>query len=478
MRRRCLVLTLLALAACAAPSTSDETEAIAQDQAIVGALPACASPLMREVYERAKSVVERGPIPEQVFATGRNRVDPRVLVEGPEIFPKMAELIEHAEREVMFQTFVWEADSFAAKTLMAGLGRLQARIVAEGGRGDRPPVVVRFVIDASELGVPSAKTSDVMPRVARGLEEQNLDPNIVRWEIATFEHTTVGNQHSKTLVVDGREAIVTGANPELVHDPGEPWHDSGYHVTGDAALALMGDFDYAWNRGVAWSCGSSRGEDCEHPTQRFSHAPLGADLPEDTCSPVLVIGRKRNANPFNNRTDNTQDQAFLAAFAGAKRKIRVETPNLNDDKAKSALLDAVERGVTVEVVLGKKFNEGGESVPGQGGGNEKNVAALYDALAKRGVKDACERLVIRWYSFDGIAPVVGNGPRASHTKYATIDGAIAIVGSTNMDTQSWNNAHEVDLVIDDARVVSAWDAQLFEPDFARGVVVEQCSLTH
>lgn len=44
-----------------------------------------------------------------------------------------------------------------------------------------------------------------------------------------------------------------------------------------------------------------------------------------------------------------------------------------------------------------------------------------------------------------------------------------------MDTQSWNNAHEVDLVIDDTAVVRAWDAQLFEPDFGRGIAVDACA---
>jgi phosphatidylserine/phosphatidylglycerophosphate/cardiolipin synthase-like enzyme len=332
------------------------------------------------------------------------------------------------------------------------------------------------VIDASELGVPSPKTSDIMPIVAKALEAQELDPSLVAWEIAAFEHTTVGNNHSKTLVIDGREAVATGANPELVHNPGEPWHDTGYHVIGDVARALVGDFDYAWNRAVAWTCGSTRkGSDCEHHTKPLSHVSLSAGLADDVCAPVLVIGRKRNANPVNNRTDSTQDQAFLAAFAGAEHKIRIETPNINDDAAKNAIVEAVERGVVVELISSKQFNEKAEGVPGQGGGNEKNVKELYATLRAHGVQDVCQKLRARWYSFDGRAPVVGNGPRASHTKYATLDGTVAIVGSTNMDTQSWNNAHEADLVVDDARVVKAWDTQLFEPDFARAIVVDECA---
>jgi phosphatidylserine/phosphatidylglycerophosphate/cardiolipin synthase-like enzyme len=472
MFRRWGLVGLVASSIACSAASAEEGEA---GSAIGSELPACASPLMQRIYEGAKGVIARGPIPEEVFATARNRVDPDVLIEGPEIFPKMAELIEHAESEILFQTFVWEGDSVAAKNIVDALGRLQERLRGEA-RTDRPPVVARFLVDASRFGIPSKKTSDIMPIVAEAIEAQKLDPSLVVWEIATFEHTTVGNNHGKTLVVDGREAVVTGANPERVHDPGEPWHDSGYHVTGDVALALMADFDYAWNRGVLWSCGSNRdGHDCQHDTRPIRHVPLASYLPEDTCKPILVIGRKRNANPFNNRTDNTQDRAFLAAFRGASSRIRIETPNLNDDAAKKALLDAIGRGVVVELIVGRKFNESAQNVPGQGGGNEENMRKLYEKLRERGVEKPCDMLRARYYSFDGVEAVVGNGPRASHTKYATIDGAVAIVGSTNMDTQSWNNAHEVDLVVDDAEVVRAWDQQLFEADFARAIPVDGCA---
>jgi phosphatidylserine/phosphatidylglycerophosphate/cardiolipin synthase-like enzyme len=494
---------LLATVGCAEPPAND---AEAGEAAIVGDLPACANEhaLMRAIHAGAKDVVKRGPIPEELFATAKNRVDPKVLVEGPEIFPKMAELIANAEREILFQTFVWE-ESIATKTLVDGLGRLQARLCPGApdpaalarcvdDRAGKPPVVARFVVDASKLGIVSAKASVTMPIMARALDAQHLDPALVRWEIATFEHTTFGNNHGKTLVIDGREAIITGANPQPHHDPPDPsrepsatngpWHDTGYHVSGEVAQALAGDFDYAWNRSMAWACGAKDdGRNCERKTAPIEHVTLPTDLPETTCAPILVIGRKRNANPFNNRTDNTQDQAFLAAFRAAQAHIHIETPNLNDDHAKKALLDAAERGVIVDIVLAKEFNEKSESLPGQGGPNGANVRKLYAELAKRGVANPCERLRIRWYSYcpreascaaDERAPVLGNGPRANHTKYATIDDTVAIVGSTNLDTQSWNNAHEVDLVIDDPKVTVGWDRQVFLRDFDNGVVVDEC----
>jgi phosphatidylserine/phosphatidylglycerophosphate/cardiolipin synthase-like enzyme len=150
----------------------------------------------------------------------------------------------------------------------------------------------------------------------------------------------------------------------------------------------------------------------------------------------------------------------------------MQTPNLNDNDAKAALLEAVRRGVRVDVILSKGFNDATEVAPGQGGTNDTNAAALYDALAD--LPDACDRLRIRWYSRDGQAPVVGNGIYASHAKYTSVDSAIAVVGTANMDTQSWNNSREVNVLVDDPDLTTAWDDQLFVADFERAIPVDAC----
>jgi phosphatidylserine/phosphatidylglycerophosphate/cardiolipin synthase-like enzyme len=90
------------------------------------------------------------------------------------------------------------------------------------------------------------------------------------------------------------------------------------------------------------------------------------------------------------------------------------------------------------------------------------------------VTDACKKLQIRWYSRDGLRPVVGNGIYASHAKYASVDDTVVIVGTANMDTQSWNNSRELNIIVDDADLATAWDAQLFVADWTRGVRTVQC----
>ena len=106
-------------------------------------------------------------------------------------------------------------------------------------------------------------------------------------------------------------------------------------------------------------------------------------------------------------------------------------------------------------------------------GPRPRVDGLFDEW--EGVEPSpCEGLQVRWYSHDGVAPVDGNGPWASHVKYASVDGQVVIFGTTNMDTASWNFSHELDWAIDDASVTTATDAQLFEPDWARAIPADGC----
>ena len=77
------------------------------------------------------------------------------------------------------------------------------------------------------------------------------------------------------------------------------------------------------------------------------------------------------------------------------------------------------------------------------------------------------------FSLPNTHPVL-NGKMGCSDCHNTHTGDAVREGSTNMDTQSWNNAHEINVVVDDVATVAAWDAQVFEADFARGIRAAPC----
>lgn len=435
-------------------------------------LPACASPLARAVFEGATRHLDGGTTAPALFASGANAADPDVLMTSREVFPRMAEMIEHAKSEVLFQTYIWQ-DGDGSRALLEGMRRLEQRRKAEAAPGAKP-VTIRIL--ASAIDYPAAKWFEpaagvLLPKIAGAVEALGLDPRYVRVEVGGYLHKSVGSLHTKTLVVDGRTAMLTGVNLQRQQDYDHPWHDAGFLLEGDIGAVLRDDFASAWRNAGLWTCG---GRNPPGPsTDCLARTPMLPRLPRRSvpgaCVPMMILSRAGDGNPFTNRTDSTKAAGFLAAFRNAERTIRIHTPNLNDDAVRRALVAAVQRGVQVEVVLSKEFNERAENLVGQGGGNEENVELLRRMLVEAGVENPCERLQVRWYSEDGRRPVVGNGPGAAHTKYTSVDDQIAIVGSSNMDTQSWNHSREVNVLVDDPATVRAWDDRLFKESWDRAI---------
>ena len=481
----------LAVAACGVASDDDADADPAFDEAPVSGgdrvdpsgaeLPSCASPLMRSIFDATQPVIAKGSVPGRLFATAQNAPSSTALVTGPEIFPAMGALIEDAKREATLMFYVWEGDSEPAKEILDSIKRLEERRKNEAAQGDEP-VVVRILLDVSAIGFGSS--IKMMPALGAGLERLALDERYVKVETALFRHKVLGNIHIKTLVVDGRMAIITGANVQKHHDYTAPWYDGGFRFEGEVSRSLLADFDFHWAHPNTrrWTCGSRSGDasECQAKTEKIVRPATTTDLgaAQGRCTPAIVATRLGDWIPGMNSVENPQNQAFLAAFANAHSKINVHTPNLNDDAAKNALVEAVvaDPRMRVRVVLSKGFNDTSEKMPGQGGDNAKNVAELYSRLKARGLdaSQACLRLQMRWYSFDGSVPVEGNGERASHAKYASFDDQVAIVGTANMDTQSWNNSHETNVVLDDADIVKQWDAKVFDASFSRGIIVDEC----
>jgi phosphatidylserine/phosphatidylglycerophosphate/cardiolipin synthase-like enzyme len=429
------------------------------------------SQLFARIVEAASKDADRGTVCREHFVTSRNAADLKLYRDGPEIFPRMAELIAAARSDIALQTYVWENWSESAATIVRGFDDLYAALQADP---PAQPVRLRMLLDVSDIGVGSK--SAYVDELVETLEQRAFDPDLVAWEVGGYHHKLLGNLHVKTLVVDGTKSLVAGANPQEHHDEPAPWRDAGFVVEGEAARGLLSDFDHAWTDDPARVHGRNGAA-----VDKWAVDHEVRSLPEsDVQLPVMIATRRRDWNPFGNRTDNPQDRAFMAAFDHAQLLIRVQTPNLNDDAAKKKLLSAARRGVAVQLVLAKGFNESSEDKPGQGNGNSTNVRQLYQALfseygAGTLLHHPCDVLQVRWHSSDGVTNICGNGDHATHAKYASVDESVAIVGTANMDTQSWNNSREVNLVVDDAATTISWDTAMFMEDFARGIAAKECA---
>lgn len=417
------------------------------------------------------SSVANSPVPKEALRTDCNELE-MLFIDGPQIFGGLRWAISQAEHEVDIAFFAWDEDSHAADQIGLGL-EAAADKLTEG------KLLVRILVaDHNTPGVPSlGETIDGVVGLGRTID--NMYNSLKRWDLnaskvtvqlATAPYEGLGAMHDKYVVVDGRRLFITGANPQKHHNSPDPWHDAGFLVSGPVARSALAAFDGFWNSSNTkeWICKQrTLSRDCQDISNKYGPPTnptrdwLGVP-PAIGHTTILAVGRNADGLP-NDDDRNPQNRAWRTVMDEANTNIHVISPNINDDSFRDAVVDAAVRGVNVKVITSKRFND--ESYNGPGLKNLQVIGELRQKMwSKRGQSWP---LQLCWYSKNGTIPQVGNHPGASHAKYLSVDGKVAIFGSGNMDTQSWNNSHELNLLVDDPSAVAMTEGALFVRDWQK-----------
>lgn len=73
--------------------------------------------------------------------------------------------------------------------------------------------------------------------------------------------------------------------------------------------------------------------------------------------PIALVNRPPHGRPGHGDTFNPQDQAWLAGFKFAKHRVLIQTPTFNAKPVVQAAIEAVRRGVVVEIMADLGFND-------------------------------------------------------------------------------------------------------------------------
>ncbi len=134
----------------------------------------------------------------------------------------------------------------------------------------------------------------------------------------------------------------------------------------------------------------------------------------------------------------------------------IQSPVFNAAPVVEAVIATCKRGVTVKLFVDIGFNDFAEGkVPFQGGTNEDVMQRMMNELVNC-KKD--EFLQFHWYTAkDQDAPLhFDSSQRNCHVKFMQIDDQVGIMGSGNMDTQSWFHSQEVNVMVDSPQLVAEW----------------------
>lgn len=333
-----------------------------------------------------------------------------VLRNGDQIFPAMLEAIRGAESTVDLMTFVyWQGD----------IAHEFADAMAERARAG---VRVRLLIDA--LGGRLIEKD-----LVNAMDHAGVQVEWFRKPLLKSPFKSNHRLHRKVCIVDGRVCFTGGVGiaEEWCGDARDQteWRDTHLRVEGPAVDGLQSAFIQDW----AESGRPIYDDMDEFPVQ-----------PQSGSSVVQIVRGSASLGWDDMRS------AFHVILSSAQERLRIATAYFAPDgELLGTLCAAPSRGVTVELL-----------VPGPHA--DKRVSQLtsersYERLTDSGVR------------------VMTFQPSMMHAKVMTVDGQVAVVGSSNMNRRSLDHDEEVVLIALDRDLVATLDKHL-DDDFERSEEID------
>ena len=328
--------------------------------------------------------------------TTGNRVD--VLIDGPQTYSAIEAALRAAQHDIHIETFIFGAGD---------VGQRFADLLAQKRKEG---IEVRVVYDSLGSRETPRKFFDSM-------RAQNIDVREFRplSPVKTPEVWKLQNRdHRKIIVVDGQVGFTGGINIDSTYEsastsrPGpkrgleDGWRDTHIKIQGPAVTQLQRLFVETWQQ--------AGGHTDFAPNDRYfpQIKPAGDTL-------VTIVANDSESD------DRSLYATYLAAFTHSTKRLWIThayfAPN---EELLASMINAAQRGVDVRLIV-PSFTD--SSVVLQG------TQATFTRLLKAGVK------------------IYELKDALLHAKSVVVDGAVTLVGSSNLDMRSFLHNDEVNAII-------------------------------
>lgn len=308
-------------------------------------------------------------------------------------------------------------------------------------------------------------------------DQRTLASAGIQLTVKSLFFTPFSVMHPKYVIIDGNRVFVPSCNVSW-----ERWFEGCVELEGDIVQTLM-----AFHERV-WGIGSERGPDTNTAVraENFSSVQEGDShtvdsatsetgfLPNDEASavralkvttsdviPTILLPSSHHRNPMfsffpflshSNPPMTPLNAALLTLFANARRQITILTPNITSRPVLNALLEALDRGVNVQIRTNKSMMLIEQLVTAGTTTSlcMKKFAKQYNQLRDRNQPSDVEaqrvapgRLEILYYKAVPRRRERDDEPVVSHFKMTMVDDEYLVLGSGNMDRASWWTSQEL-----------------------------------
>lgn len=327
------------------------------------------------------------------------------LLNGDQIFPAMLDALRAARKTITFEMYIYWSGQ---------IGAAFADVLSERARAG---VKVHVMIDA--VGAGKIDDEYIEQMKAAGVEVRHYNPP--RWyNLGRFNNRT----HRKLVVIDGAIGFTGGVGiadqwQGNAQDP-QHWRDTHFRLEGPAVAQLQAAFMDNWTEVTG---------DVLHGSDYF---------------PALEAVGAQRAQVFTSSPGGGAESMqlmYLLSIAAARKSIALSASYfVPDDVAIRTFVQALERGVTVRILLPGPYIDA-DMV-------QSASRAEWGKLLEAG------------------AEIYEYQPTMFHCKVMVVDGVWTSVGSTNFDNRSFAVNDEANLNIYD-RDFAKLQMEIFEADLKR-----------
>ena len=329
-------------------------------------------------------------------------IDLEIFPSGAEKFERLFRDIESATDHVNLEYFIWEQDALTRRFC-----DLLAEKVAQG-------VEVRVLYDWVGSITYGKRQLKALRKAGAG-----VSADAAKWTKLNYRN------HRKIVVIDGRIAYTSGMNMGQEYIDGKPrydsWRDTHVRFGGPLVADLQRLFAIRWLRA----------------TRENLFVERYFPMLDDEIATNAVWAQVANSGPESSWA--AVRNAFLIAIASAEKRVQIQSPYFIPDE-----------GIEDALVA-------------------QSLAGVETRLMMTGVPD---KRIPWWAAFTYIDDFVRGGGRVFqyqagffHPKTMTIDGLVAVIGTTNFDIRSFELHDELSIFFYDEGVASSQDA-IFEEDLA------------
>ncbi|GGL20155.1 phospholipase D-like domain-containing protein [Deinococcus radiotolerans] len=380
-------------------------------------------------------------------------------------YEALGQQILAAKRDVLIANMVWDGGPDAPGFRLAQtLSELRRQVQAHPERYPQGLTVRVLLGNSVRFDAPLDPTANAF-NAARDLLSAGLPLTGApeagwRLDLANYRYA-VPHSHMKLIVIDGQEVITGGFNISALHLPaavpgGSAVHDVALSVRGPVARHAAAAFRDAWSSSRALRCtaeaaAATARQDC-HLVDEAAPDPLIWWGPPAPAGEARVYGLYRRSGY------GSGDAALTALFGAAQTRIDLLQSQVSGDLACDLSLTAPggcpldTRGLPVWQAIVSAIRE-----------RHVHVRLVLDrapvlqteALTLLGSLQA----ELRPLGLDGYLEARWSAHRL-HTKAAVVDGAMTVVGSTNLHFSSFGpgGLTEYDLATSDPAAITAVQA--------------------